>query len=134
MISLDTNVVLAAFDPEDALHEAALAILDRLAAEAVVICPVVYSELAASRSWEGLQAFLQRAGVEVLWEMPPSVWERAGKALGLYAQARRSGRLPRRVAADFLVGAHAEHHGLKLATLDPVVYRSVFQSVPLVTH
>jgi predicted nucleic acid-binding protein len=134
MTSLDTNIILAAFDPEDALHEAALAILDRLAAQALVICPVVYSELAASRSWEGLRAFLDRAGVEVLWEMPPAVWERAGKAMGAYARARRARQMPRRVAADFLVGAHAEHHGLTLATLDPVVYESTFQAVPLVTR
>ena len=134
MTSLDTNVVLAAFDPDDASHEAALAMLDRLGTEALAICPVVYSELAASRSWDGLRAFLDRAGVEVVWDMPPPLWERAGIAMGAYARARRGGLLPRRVAADFLIGAHAEHHGLALATLDPAVYRTAFETVPLVTN
>jgi predicted nucleic acid-binding protein len=133
MTSLDTNVILAVFDPKDASHELASAIFERLGSHGLVLCPVVYTELAASQSWEGLRAFLERGGVEVLWEMPLSLWERAGKAMGGYARSRRGGELPRRVAADFLVGAHAEHYDLTIATLDPVVFRAVFPSVPLIT-
>jgi predicted nucleic acid-binding protein len=133
MTSLDTNIILATFDPQDASHEAASALLERLASDVLVLCPVVCAELAASRIWHGLRAFLDRAGVDVLWEMPPPVWERAGMAMGEYSRARRDGLLPRRIAADFLVGAHAEHHGLAIATLDPVVFRAVFGTVPLIT-
>ncbi|MDR5676981.1 MAG: type II toxin-antitoxin system VapC family toxin [Armatimonadota bacterium] len=133
MISLDTNVLLAAFDPEDACHLQALQLLDQVGSEALAICPVVYSELAASRSWEGLRAFLEKAQVDVLWDMPPVVWERAGRASGEYARTRRGGVLPRRIVADFLVGAHAEHHGLAVATLDPVVFRTVFTGVRLLS-
>jgi predicted nucleic acid-binding protein len=133
MTSLDTNIVLAVFDPEDASHQAASTIMERLGPEALALCPVVYAELAASRSWKGLQAFLERASVEVLWDMPPALWERAGQAMGAYARSRRRGVMPRRVAADFLLGAHAEHHNLAVATLDPMVYRAVFQNVSLVT-
>jgi len=133
MTSLDTNVILAVFDPEDASHEAASAIFERLSSDSLVLCPVVYTELAASQSWEGLRTFLERGSVEVLWDMPPLLWERAGKAMGEYARSRRGGALPRRVAADFLVGAHAEHHSLTVATLDPVVFHAVFQTVPLIT-
>ncbi|MDQ7828845.1 MAG: type II toxin-antitoxin system VapC family toxin [Armatimonadota bacterium] len=131
MTSLDTNVILAAFDPQDASHQAALTLLDRVGAGGVVLCPVVYAELAASQAWEALKTFLQRTEAEVLWEMPQAVWERAGSAMGAYARMRRHGALPRRIAADFLIGAHAEHHGLRLATLDPVIYRTVFEGVPL---
>jgi predicted nucleic acid-binding protein len=98
-----------------------------------VICPVVYAELAASRAWEGLRLFLERAGVEVLWEMPEAVWERAGRAMGEYARLRRGGVLPRRVVADFLIGAHAEYHGLTIATFDRVVYEAVFPAVPVLS-
>jgi predicted nucleic acid-binding protein len=94
---------------------------------------VVCAELAASRAWQSLRAFLDRAGVDVLWDMPAPLWERAGLAMGEYSQARRDGLLPRRIAADFLVGAHAEHHGLAIATLDPVVFRAVFRTIPLIT-
>ncbi len=41
MISLDTNVLLAALGPGDAWH-----LLDRVGSEAPAIGPVVYSELA----------------------------------------------------------------------------------------
>jgi predicted nucleic acid-binding protein len=133
MTSLDTNVILAAFDPQDASHAGASALLEHLASHVLVLCPVVCAELAASRSWQGLRAFLDRAGVDVLWEMPPLLWERAGIAMGEYSRARRDGLLPRRITADFLIGAHAEHHGLAIATLDPVVFRAVFKTTPLIT-
>ncbi len=92
-----------------------------------MICPVVYAELAASREWEALKRFLELVGVEVAWEMPEEVWERAGTAMGEYARRRRGGALPRRVLADFLIGAHAEHHGLAVATFDRTVYEAAFQ-------
>jgi predicted nucleic acid-binding protein len=133
MISLDTNVILAAFDPLDALHVRALEVLDRIGSEARVICPVVYAELRASEEWERLKLFLERAAVEVMWEMPEAVWERAGRAMGEYARMRRSRALPRRVLADFLIGAHAEYYRLILATFDPVVYEAVFSGVRLLS-
>ncbi|MDR7392484.1 MAG: PIN domain nuclease, partial [Armatimonadota bacterium] len=76
---------------------------------------------------------LEKAQVDVLWDMPPVVWERAGRASGEYARTRRGRVLPRRIVADFLVGAHAEHHGLAVATLDPVVFRTVFTGVRLLS-
>lgn len=132
MISLETNVILAAFDPLDALHGRAMQALEEIGAQPRVICPVVYAELAASREWEALKRFLELAGVEVAWEMPEEVWERAGTAMGEYARRRRGGALPRRVLADFLIGAHAEHHGLAVATFDRTVYEAVFPGVRLV--
>lgn len=132
MISLDTNVVLAAFDPEDALHQKALDLLARVRAEALAICPVVYAELAASVVWEGLRAFLDRAEVAVIWPMPDEVWRLGGEAFGRYARARRREARPRRIVADFLIGAHAQHHGLSLCTLDPAAYRASFPGLALV--
>ncbi len=131
MISLDTNVLLAAFNPLDAFHGRVLEVLDRIAAEPRVICPVVYAELRASGEWEGLRLFLERAAVEVVWDMPEAVWERAGMAMGEYARLMRGGALPRRVVADFLIGAHAEYHELAVATFDRVVYETAFPKVQL---
>lgn len=88
--------------------------------------------LLPSREWDRSKLFLERAAVDVLWEMPDVVWERAGRAMGEYARMRRSGALPRRVVADFLIGAHAEHHGLVLATFDRVVCEAVFGGVRLI--
>lgn len=132
MISLDTSVIFAAFDPRDALHEEARMGLAVAGSQGLVICPVVYAELVASRSWKGLQAFLERAQIEVLWPMPPGVWERAGRAFGEYSHRRRNGVVPRRIVGDFLIASHAEHHGLAVLTLDPVVYRAVFPDIKLI--
>jgi predicted nucleic acid-binding protein len=131
-ISLDTNVILAAFDVHDRLHSPAMELLEQVGSERRVVSPIVYAELAASAAWDGLRLFLERAQVEVLWEMPRVVWERAGQAMGEYARLRRGGSLPRRIVADFLIGAQAEHLGLRIATFDPVVYRAVFPGVEVV--
>ncbi|GAA6736644.1 hypothetical protein YIM1640_08770 [Thermus oshimai] len=58
--------------------------------------------------------------------MPMAVWELAGERFGQYARKRRTTGLPRRILADFLIGAHALHHHLALATFDPVHYRVAF--------
>lgn len=131
-ISLDTNVILAAFDVQDRLHHQALEVLQRTGGERRVVSPVVYAELAASAAWTGLKLFRERAAVEVLWEMPERVWERAGQAMGEHARLRRAGSLPRRIVADFLIGAQAEHLGLRVATFDPVVFRTVFPQVEVI--
>ncbi|WP_460330824.1 PIN domain-containing protein, partial [Thermus oshimai] len=53
-------------------------------------------------------------------------WHLAGERFGQYARKRRTTGLPRRILADFLIGAHALHHHLALATFDPVHYRVAF--------
>ncbi|MBA2666760.1 MAG: hypothetical protein H0U69_06985, partial [Trueperaceae bacterium] len=40
------------------------------------------------------------------------VWELAGRTFGVYARQRRSANVPRRLIADYLIAAHAAHHGL----------------------
>jgi predicted nucleic acid-binding protein len=54
------------------------------------------------------------------------VGELAGTSFGDYARQRRSGKLPRRLIADFLVAAHAAHHGLRVLTFDRTVYDAMF--------
>ncbi len=58
----------------------------------------------ASPNREGVMTFLERAGVSVLWDTPPSVWERSGSAFGAYA----------------------EHHKLSVITFDDTAYKAVF--------
>ncbi len=70
----------------------------------------------------------------MLWDMPPEVWERAGVAFGSYARERRKGQLPRRLVADFLIGAHAEYHKLALLTFGDTVFRAAFPEVGLIAQ
>jgi predicted nucleic acid-binding protein len=132
MTSVDSNVIFAALSPHEHHHQQARALLKQANEGGLALSPVVYAELMASTERDSLRMFLQRAGWGVLWEMPAAVWERAGVAFGEYARARRAGTLPRRIVADFLIAAHAEHHGLSVLTFDATVYRAVFPAVPLV--
>jgi predicted nucleic acid-binding protein len=133
MISLDTNVIFSALNPADVHHAQARRLLSEYGAlEALVLSPVVHAELMASADAPGIRMFLQKAQIATLWEMPQAVWEAAGRAFGQYAQLRRSGRLPRRILADFLIAAHAEHHRLGVMSFDDTVYTAVFPSLRLI--
>ena len=133
MIGLDTNIILSALNLYDSNHGRARALLGQWGAlEALVISPVVYSELCASPDLAGIRVFLGKAQIEVLWEMPEVVWQQAGDALGQYAIQRRGEQLPRRIVADFLIGAHAQHHQLSLMSFDDTVYRAIFPGLKLI--
>ena len=131
MISLDTNMLLSYLNPADANHDPALSALKRYAAQGYVICPPVYSELRAGRYWRVIEGWLTDSATPILWPMPPEVWDLAGERSAQYTAQRRSGQAPRRVLADFLIGAHAEFHGLDLLSFDQTVYGSVFPDVTL---
>ncbi len=127
MASVDSNIIFSVVEPRDSNHAPALALLEAGGdADALVIAPVIYAELMASDMRGFIQAFLAGSAITVLWELPLEVWERAGIAFGEYSRVRRGGHLPRRLVADFLIAAHAEHHGLKVMTFDSKVYKTVF--------
>ncbi len=135
MTSLDTNMVITSLDSSDPNQKTAQqAILKAVKLGPLLICPPVYAELRASENWEHqIGFFLESTGIQVAWAMPESVWDRAGQALGSYARLRKGGQLPRRILADFLIGAHAEHHGLALLSFDDTIYKAVFPQVRLIS-
>ncbi len=131
MISLDSNVVFSAITADDTLHGQARSALSAFADQGFALSPLAYAELKASAGWKRIEGFINEVGIQVLWEMPPSVWERAGDAFGQYARLRRGGSLPRRIVGDFLIAAHAEHHALDVLTFDDTVYKAVFPKLKL---
>lgn len=134
MIGVDSNVIFSATEPRDSLHTQASAQLEAARQnEVLVIAPVVYAKLMASTVPAFMQAFLERVHTGVLWDMPPEVWKGAGFAFGAYARARRKGQLPRRLVADFLIGAHAEYYSLAVLAFDDTVFRAAFPKVRLVS-
>lgn len=117
MISaIDTNVLVALWDRDDTLNSAAQAALDAAFERGkLVISGAVFAELLAfpRRTENFLDQFLEDTGLVVDWSIDESIWRVAGKSFQKYASRRRKQRAgqPRRILADFLIGAHALEKG-----------------------
>lgn len=135
-IALDTNILSALWNDNDALNLVARKVLDEVSGrEALVMCGVVYAELigAPGRAEAFVDRFCEEAGIAVEWEMKEKIWRAAGRAFQAYAARRKKhGRSePRRLLADFLIGAHALENGCKLLTLDERIYKAAFPRLKL---
>lgn len=129
--AIDTNVVVALWDRDPNLSLAAQSALDRaLGRGGLIISAPVFAELLAcpGRDEAFLDVFLKDTGIAVDWDLEKSVWRVAGRAFQAHASRRRrqgdSG--PRRILADFLIGAHAVGRDCELLTLDDRLYRAAF--------
>lgn len=146
---VDTSALIALLYPGDAHNTAAASLLQEAAsAGALLVNPVVYAELAADPyfgSPEELDAFLDDTGI-VIEAVPADARFRAGAAFGTYLDRRgESLQCPdcgerttftcpnceapisarQHIAADFLIGAHAETADA-LLTFDSGFYRDYF--------
>ena len=135
--AVDTNVIVALWDPDLAPSTAVRSALDAASAGGgLVICAPVFAELmAAPGRTEGfLDSFFGATGIHIDWTLEEAVWRSAGRAFQAYAGRRRkqSGHGPRRILADFLIGAHALHGGHRLLTLDDHLYRAAFPALTVV--
>jgi hypothetical protein len=135
--AIDTNVLVALWDRDDTLNSAAQLALDAAFARGkLVISGAVFAELLAfpRRTETFLDRFLKDTGIAVDWTTDESLWRVAGKAFQKYANRRRKQATgsPRRVLADFLIGAHALERGYSLLTLDTHIYRAAFPKLQIV--
>jgi len=136
--AVDTNVfaaLLRGTAEETGIARRALRRADD--AGALVVSPPVYAELAAAPGGdaEALDAFLERAEVRVDWTLGEDVWREAARAYRGYAERRRAqpdGHGPRRILADFIVGAHALVHASALLTFDRRLYRAAFPGLRVI--
>ncbi len=135
--AIDTNVFVALWDKEHALNSAARTALDRAFQRGtLVISAVVFAELIAApgRSEAFLDSFFDETGIFVDWSLEEAIWRAAGRGFQGYAARRRtqgeSG--PRRILADFLVGAHAVRRGCSLLTLDDRLYHAAFPQLSVI--
>jgi predicted nucleic acid-binding protein len=134
--AVDTNVIVALWDKDPNLNSAAQTALDRaLGRGGLIISAPVFAELLAcpGRHEAFLDKFLQDTGIALEWDLDESVCRTAGRAFQAYAVRRRkqgdSG--PRRILADFLIGAHASGRGCELLTLDDRMYRTAFPGLKI---
>ncbi len=136
--AIDTNVIAALWGDVRQLNRTARTALDAAAASGpLVVSAPVFAELMAGRgiTEDFLAGFTARMGIVVEWEIGEGAWREAGRAFQAYAQRRRrSGdHHPRRILADFLIGAHALVNEYALLTMDKSIYRAAFPALKLLT-
>ena len=129
--AIDTNILIALWNDDDTLNTLARSALDSaLGRGSLVIAAPVFAELLAapSRNESFLDSFCKDTGISVDWYLNESIWRVAGRAFQHYVTRRRKQHdsHPRRILADFLIGAHALRNGFHLITLDGHLYRAAF--------
>ncbi len=129
--AIDGNVLIALWNEDDSLNTQARSALDTaLGRGGLFIAAHVFAELlaASSRTELFLDSFFAETSITVDWDLNEAIWRAAGRAFQQYVARRKRQRdpSPRRILADFVIGAHALHHGFHLLTLDDRLYRAAF--------
>ena len=135
--TVDTNVIVALWDRDENLSSAAQSALDSaLEVGGLIISAPVFAELMAcpGRNESFLDSFFSDTGINIDWNLDDKIWRTAGRAFGAYAARRRKQRDsgPRRILADFVIGAYAMQRGYPLLTLDDRLYRTAFPGLRIV--
>lgn len=136
--AIDTNVIVALWNEQESLNRVAANALEAAQNKGnLVISAAVHAELLAAlgRTAEEIDQFCEDTGIVVEWNFSEQAWRAAGLAFQSYAARRRKqkGTQPRRILADFLIGAQAWVNGHDLLTLDARLYRAAFPKLRLVT-
>jgi hypothetical protein len=135
--AIDSNVLVALWNEDDALNAEAAGALEAVAVRGtLVIAAPVYVELRTvpDRDERSIDFFLSKTGIDVDWRLEEKVWREAAKASHEYGKRRRGERhskLPRRIAGDFVIGAHAMVREYSLLTLDRRTFRIAFPTLKL---
>lgn len=100
-----------------------------------MLSPIAYAELLAypNISDAFVDTFIRETGIVVDFGLQDRVWSECGRRFAKYAERRRKsgGSQPKRLIADFLVGAHALLQAERLMTLDTRRYALAFPDLRL---
>jgi predicted nucleic acid-binding protein len=133
--AIDSNVFSAIWTGESSVPKLLVQLENAKQEGALVISPFVFAELVAypSATEDFVRGFLDATGVVVELKLEERIWIETGLRFARYAARRRkaTGEGPRRLLADFLIGAHALVQADRLLTLDPRRYRQDFPEVSL---
>jgi predicted nucleic acid-binding protein len=134
---VDTNVFSALLSGDEEAVSTMQAALEEVAGKGtLLVSPPVYAELLAGWDSEVVDNLFSDKGIEVDWNLGPDVWRAAGARYGVYARDRRRQRGdagPRRILADFLIGAHALRLAHALLTSDTKIYGAYFSELKVVS-
>jgi predicted nucleic acid-binding protein len=134
--ALDTNILSALWSKEPSASVIARNLGDAKAEGGLVVGAPVYAELLAyPKATESfVNSFLEDTGIVVDFNLQQPVWLVAGRRFARYAKRRRRAarRGPRRLLADFIIGAHALAQADRLMTLDPQRYKQDFPELKLI--
>ncbi|QYJ15188.1 hypothetical protein Rxycam_01003 [Rubrobacter xylanophilus DSM 9941] len=137
IVAVDTNVFVRLLSGDEETASIIREELEDVAARGrLTVSPPVYAELAAGRSHEDVDEFFSAKSIEVDWHLEAEIWREAGTRFGKYARDRRRQRRdagPRRILADFLIGAHALHLADALLTSDTGIFATYFPDLRVIS-
>ena len=133
--AIDTNILSALLTGEPNAGQIGQSLDTAGGRGGLVVCPIVYVELRAvpGATPSLIDAFLEQTSIVVEWNLDQAIWQLAAERYEKYAARKRKQRMgePKRLIADFLVGAHALLRADVLLTLDPRPYRRDFPELAL---
>jgi hypothetical protein len=136
--SIDSNIIVALWRNTHSSNRIASKLLDQAQKRGkLVVSAPVYAELMAdpNRSESELDKFASDTGISIEWTIEEDIWREAGRAYRAYAQRRihSGGGSPKRILADFVIGAHALVRGYTLLTLNARDYVTAFPKLAVVS-
>lgn len=134
--AVDSNVIATLFGNEPSSSLEVEEILEEARRRgALVICGIVYAELLAQPKMTStmLTQFLSETGIDADFDTGRDIWHEAGSRYSRYAARRgkAKGGSPRRLIADFIIGAHALLRADRLITFDAPGYRADFPELTI---
>ncbi|MEM6431083.1 MAG: PIN domain-containing protein [Deinococcota bacterium] len=134
--AIDTNAISAFLSREPAAQDIRRMLVKAKQAGGLVISGAVYAELLAYPNADRafMDNFLMSTGIQTDFDIRADVWIKAGEAFSSYAERRREHKAghPKRILADFLIGAHALLEADRLLTLDKHLYQTSFPKLKLI--
>lgn len=133
--ALDTNILVALLRNTGPLADVARDSLVQAARRGqLLVAAPVYAELLAAPGSEStvVERLLDEASIIVDWQIDELVWRTAALAYRAYAERRRrqpGDPGPRRILADFVIGAHALRRADTFLTFDTRIYQAAFPTL-----